>query len=97
MTTEVMIRCATILSIVTGLSQGWQPSGSQKVSLGLLSSRATFLRDYRVLERADIKIGSPIMRSMALVPLPVEDLERLLLMGVPSGPQYATYWGRTKV
>jgi hypothetical protein len=35
--------------------------------------------------------------SMALVPLPVEDLEELLNTGVPSGPQYATYWGRTKV
>jgi hypothetical protein len=35
--------------------------------------------------------------SMALVPLPVDDLEDFLVVGSPSGPQYATYWGRTKV
>ena len=40
---------------------------------------------------------STIVRSMALVPLPVEDLDALLARGVPTGPQYATYWGRTKV
>ena len=34
--------------------------------------------------------------GMALVPLPVEDLEELLVVGSPSGLQYATYWGRTK-
>ena len=34
---------------------------------------------------------------MALVPLPVEELEDLLVTGVPSGPQYATYLGVTKV
>jgi hypothetical protein len=33
---------------------------------------------------------------MALVPLPVEDLEDLLVVGTPSGLQYAAYWGRTK-
>ncbi len=35
-------------------------------------------------------------REMALVPLPVEDIEQLLVVGSPSGLQYATYWGRTK-
>jgi len=35
-------------------------------------------------------------RDMALVPLPVEDVEELLVVGSPSGLQYATYWGRTK-
>jgi hypothetical protein len=35
--------------------------------------------------------------NMALVPLPVDDLEDFLVVGPPSGPQYATYWGRTKV
>ena len=35
-------------------------------------------------------------REMALVPLPVEDVEELLVVGSPSGLQYATYWGRTK-
>jgi hypothetical protein len=35
-------------------------------------------------------------RGMALVPLPVEDVEELLVVGSPSGLQYATYWGRTK-
>lgn len=32
---------------------------------------------------------------MALVPLPVADLEDLLVVGTPSGLQYAAYWGRT--
>jgi hypothetical protein len=35
--------------------------------------------------------------DMALVPLPVDDLNDFLVVGPPSGPQYATYWGRTKV
>jgi hypothetical protein len=35
--------------------------------------------------------------QMALVPLPVEDLEEFLVVKNPSGSQYATYWGRTKV
>jgi len=33
---------------------------------------------------------------MALITLPVEDVEELLVVGSPSGLQYATYWGRTK-
>ena len=33
---------------------------------------------------------------MALVPLPVEDLEDLVATGTPTGPQYASYWGRTR-
>lgn len=42
--------------------------------------------------------GDPsVSLNMALVPLPVEDLEEFLVVGPPSGPQYATYWGRTKV
>lgn len=39
---------------------------------------------------------SPTARNMALVPLPVEDVQDLLVVGSPSGLQYATYWGRTK-
>jgi hypothetical protein len=35
-------------------------------------------------------------QHMTLIPLPVEDLEDLLMVGPPSGQQYATYWGRTK-
>jgi hypothetical protein len=38
---------------------------------------------------------STTTRHMALVPLPVEDLEELIVVGAPSGPQYASYWGRT--
>jgi len=34
--------------------------------------------------------------QMSLVPLPVEELEDLLVVGNPSGLQYAIYWGRTK-
>jgi hypothetical protein len=41
-------------------------------------------------------VGSSALH-MALVPLQVDDLEELLVVGPPSGPQYATYWGRTKV
>jgi hypothetical protein len=35
-------------------------------------------------------------QNMALIPLPVEDLQELLMVGSPSGSQYAAYWGRTK-
>ena len=34
--------------------------------------------------------------NMALVPLPVDDINELLVVGSPSGLQYATYWGQTK-
>ena len=33
--------------------------------------------------------------SMALVPLPTEEMEQYLAVGAPTGEQYATYWGRT--
>ena len=33
---------------------------------------------------------------MALIPLPVEDLEDFVVIGTPSGQQYATYSGRTR-
>ena len=31
---------------------------------------------------------------MALIPLEVEELEQILVLGVPTGAQYSTYWGR---
>ena len=34
--------------------------------------------------------------NMALVPLPAEEIENVLVVGSPSGLQYASYWGRTK-
>ena len=34
--------------------------------------------------------------KMALVPLPAEELGNILVVGSPSGLQYAAYWGRTK-
>ena len=40
--------------------------------------------------------ATPTCLSMSLVPLPVEDLQELIVTGVPSGDQYATYFGRTK-
>jgi len=33
--------------------------------------------------------------NMALLPIPVSDLEQLLVLGMPNGAQYGTYWGRT--
>jgi hypothetical protein len=32
---------------------------------------------------------------MALIPLPVHELERLLVTGAPTAAQYSTYWGRS--
>eukprot|EP00521_Asterionellopsis_glacialis_P006618 CAMPEP_0195284840 /NCGR_PEP_ID=MMETSP0707-20130614/2897_1 /TAXON_ID=33640 /ORGANISM="Asterionellopsis glacialis, Strain CCMP134" /LENGTH=355 /DNA_ID=CAMNT_0040344241 /DNA_START=377 /DNA_END=1444 /DNA_ORIENTATION=- len=32
---------------------------------------------------------------MALIPLPVDELEELLVTGLPTASQYSTYWGRT--
>jgi len=34
--------------------------------------------------------------SMSLIPLPVEELQRLVATGTPTGSQYSTYWGRTQ-
>jgi len=34
--------------------------------------------------------------DMALVPLPADEIEELLVVGSPSGLQYATYWGQTR-
>jgi len=42
------------------------------------------------------RISQSTRLDMALIPLPVEDLEELLVYNNPSGLQYATYWGRTK-
>ena len=33
---------------------------------------------------------------MALIPLPIEGLERLVSTGAPTATQYAAYWGRTE-
>jgi hypothetical protein len=35
-------------------------------------------------------------RSMSLIPLPVEELDRLVAAGAPTASQYSSYWGRTK-
>lgn len=37
---------------------------------------------------------APLPLNMALIPLPVDELERLLVTGVPTSAQYSTYWGR---
>ena len=50
-------------------------------------------RNFPIAERFDYDSSR---REMALVPLPVEDIDDLLVVGNPSGLQYATYWGRTK-
>lgn len=35
------------------------------------------------------------MLPMTLMPLPVDELERLLVLGAPTAAQYSTYWGRS--
>ncbi|CAJ1967041.1 unnamed protein product [Cylindrotheca closterium] len=47
-------------------------------------------------QTTDVNIVHNIALNMALVPLPVDELEDYLVIGPPSGSQYATYWGRTK-
>lgn len=34
-------------------------------------------------------------QHMTLIPLPVEEMDRLLVTGVPTAAQYSTYWGRS--
>lgn len=48
------------------------------------------------LSRPTVSRVFPRPLQMSLVPLPVDTLEDLLVVGTPSGLQYATYWGRTK-
>ena len=36
-----------------------------------------------------------LSKRHALIPLPAIDVEGLIATGVPTGPQYAAYWGRT--
>jgi hypothetical protein len=38
---------------------------------------------------------SPTTLSMALIYAPLSDLSQCLVLGVPTGEQYSTYWGRT--
>jgi len=40
------------------------------------------------------KATATTKRSMALIPLPVDTLDTLLVLGVPTASQYSTYWGR---
>lgn len=63
---------------------------SGKPAFGLRPS--SFHATHKTLRRRN----SAHTLNMALVPLPVEDVEDLLVVGSPSGLQYATYWGRTK-
>ena len=46
--------------------------------------------------RQVVSRATPRPLQMSLLPLPVDTLEDLLVVGTPSGLQYATYWGRTK-
>ena len=66
-------------------SHGWVPPQHRSIPIPSLR-RATYLPHVK---------NSAL--NMALLPLPVDELEELLVVGPPSGPQYATYWGRTKV
>ena len=74
--------------------------------LGLLSIQESqswtptqIIRTTRVIGRpyplAVVRV-TPHLLQMSLLPLPVDTLEDLLVVGTPSGLQYATYWGRTK-
>jgi hypothetical protein len=80
-----------LLATLSGAANGWLPA--LQVPL-----RPTTLLPTRRHNRFQTKRRTTVSAlSMALVPLPVEELEQLLVTGVPSGPQYATYWGNTKV
>jgi hypothetical protein len=39
--------------------------------------------------------STPTTLSMALIYAPLSDLSQCLVLGVPTGEQYSTYWGRT--
>jgi hypothetical protein len=41
------------------------------------------------------RIDKTTKQSMTLVPLPVEELNQILVTGVPTAAQYSTYWGRS--
>jgi hypothetical protein len=40
--------------------------------------------------------GTATRRYMSLIPLPVDELARLVATGAPTASQYSSYWGRTK-
>lgn len=72
-------------------SEGWTPRGH----LGAHLSPRHFVGSSTLSSsRAKFRSFGPL--HMSLVPLPVDDLEGLLVIGTPTGLQYATYWGRTK-
>jgi hypothetical protein len=61
------------------------------------SAAPSLVQQRKFQEQSSTRSGkSRVQLSMALVPLAVEELDVLLARGTPSGPQYATYWGRTK-
>ena len=80
-------------SIVRGIQQSLVlHHGLSSTSSGATKSTKTF--SWATTSRSACTTSTCL--SMSLVPLPVEDLQELIVTGVPSGDQYATYFGRTK-
>jgi hypothetical protein len=70
-------------------SEGWAP----RAHLG--SHAAPFFhRETSVSSQSTVRSFRPL--HMSLVPLPVDELDDLLVTGSPTGLQYAAYWGQTK-
>ena len=106
----VLLLSGTMGQLVFGFAP---PSSSSLLSSSAVSSRAPWMtkgapttclpsllstdprRDRH--HRARISTIPSSALNMALVPLSVDDVNDLLVVGPPSGPQYAVYWGRTKV
>jgi hypothetical protein len=54
------------------------------------------MRPHRCLSNQYTTTRATTRRSMSLIPLPVDELARLVATGAPTASQYSSYWGRTK-
>ena len=84
--TSRRVMLLALMILAAGRSEGWAP----RVKI----ARHPQFQQGASMPCPSFRSNTPL--SMALVPLPVDELQDLLDVGPPSGPQYAVYWGRTK-
>jgi hypothetical protein len=88
-----------LMVVLPTVIRGWMPRRYAKVVRSFpeqITSVSRSSSSINPIEQKQNICRTFTCQYMSLIPLPVEDLEELLMVGSPSGQQYATYWGRTK-
>jgi hypothetical protein len=87
---------ATITLVITAqIAAAWTSLSSSTILAPIQRQKQQFQLQKQQPQRQQQPMKNTRL-NMALVPLPVNDIEELLVVGSPSGLQYATYWGQTK-